>query len=134
MYKNAGKSIKNIVRGVVGILLALFILLGIILACNDAVILGLIVAGVGCFFAWLSGLILYAYGDMADNIRVIAEALTVSASSDDSSIGFFEFNTENRNLSKFQRNMVKEYRAQLENGVLTQEEYKNKVQSILTEN
>ena len=47
MYKNAEKSIKNIVRGVVGILLALFILLGIILACNDAVILGLIVAGVG---------------------------------------------------------------------------------------
>ena len=82
----------------------------------------------------MSGLILYAYGDMADNIRVIAEALTVSASSDDSSIGVFEFNTENRNLSKFQRNMVKEYRAQLENGVLTQEEYKNKVQSILTEN
>ena len=138
MYKNAGKSIKNIVKVVVGIQIALFIILGIILMLlvpdGAGFLAGALVAGVGCFFAWLSGLILYAYGDMADNMRVLAKSYSVNAAADKHNIEVFEFNSENRNLSKFQRSMIKEYRAQLENGVLTQEEYKNKVENILQEN
>ena len=138
MYKNAGRSIKNIVKAVVGLQIALFIILGIILMVvvpNGAgLFLGVAIAGVGCFFAWLSGLILYAYGDMADNIRALAQSFAANAAIQANGAEALEFNIEDRNLSKFQRNMIKEYRAQLEYGVLTQEEYREKVDSILNEN
>lgn len=77
MYNNAGKSIKGLVKIVVGIQMALFIILGIVLMVSGeggaGAFLGFLVGGAGCFFAWLSGLLLYAYGEIADGVKRLAE-------------------------------------------------------------
>ena len=77
MYENAGKSIKNLVKTIVTISMIMWIVIGIVvMATGDiGVILGILVAVVGCFMSWLSGLILYAYGEMADNLKSIKEAI-----------------------------------------------------------
>lgn len=143
MYKNAGRSIKNIVKTVVSIEMAIFIILGIVLMAVIAdvigFILGAVVAGFGCFIAWLNGLELYAYGDIADNIKMIANiANAVYLNREDNMeendyTKIVRMNIDANTATKFQRNMINEYRAQLENGVLTPEQYRNKVEEILKE-
>lgn len=143
MYKNVGRSIKDVVKVVVGIEMVIFIILGFVLmiTLSDGLglILGAIVAGAGCFVAWLSGLILYAYGDIADNVKMLANAVNGLCLSSEENMGKNEnaetvrMNIDESTTTKFQRNMIKEYRAQLENGVLTPEQYKSMVEKILKE-
>ena len=150
MYKNAGKNIKDIVKTVVGIQIFGYIVLALAIIfsypSDTAFIFGMIVGGVGCFFAWLSGLILYAYGDIADNVKILAQNSRDGNGLDSISKNLeeihnqvvaptriIEINLDDHNLSKFQRNMIKEYRAQLENGVLSPEKYNEKVTAILNE-
>ena len=73
MYNNAGKSIKNLTKVIVGIEMALAVIAGIAIMVSGGLgfWLGLLVAGLGCFFAWVGGLVMYAYGDIADNLQAI---------------------------------------------------------------
>ena len=83
MFKNVGKSIKSVVKAITCIQIILYCLIGIIayilLASSNRAGLGLLimlaVAGIGCFAAWLSALILYAFGEMADGVIAIRASL-----------------------------------------------------------
>ena len=77
MYQNAGRTIKRVVSIVVKIGYGVSILAAaaILIAClvtgeTEFVAIGmlgaLIVGGLGCLSAWLGGLWLYAYGEIAD--------------------------------------------------------------------
>ena len=77
MYQNAGRTIKRVVSIVVkigygfSILAAAAILIGCLATGEtEFVIVGmfgaLVVGGLGCLGAWLGGLWLYAYGEIAD--------------------------------------------------------------------
>lgn len=77
MYQNVGQKIKNLTKVVVIIMMILSIIAGIVIMAEDEdmIILGLITAAIGCFVAWLSGLTMYAYGDIADNLQSINEQI-----------------------------------------------------------
>ena len=83
MYTNAGRSIKNIVAKVVTFRMVMSILIALVVVIivgdkagfASGCILGMIVGILGCFIDWLSGLVLYAYGDIADNLTQINEKL-----------------------------------------------------------
>jgi len=149
MYKNVGKSIKDIVTTIVGIQMTLFILIGILLTVlvrgGVGFLLALVVTGGGCFFAWLSGLLLYAFGDIADNVRMLAnvyakaEPDTVVRSAETGkenkeTVELFDLSTYDGKLTKFQTNMIKEYNAQFKNGVLSPEQYRKRIENILEDN
>ena len=89
MYKDAGYSIKTVVKTITGILMAFSVLIGLvilILLSQNNVGLGLLAAvviiGGGCFLAWLSGLVLYAFGEIADRTVSIDEKLSGNVYSD----------------------------------------------------
>ena len=82
MYSNAGKSIKAIVKTVVSLGIFACIVMGILIAVLlgevvgfAGVVIGFLIAGVGSYFSWLSGLILYAYGDIAYRVKRIDEKM-----------------------------------------------------------
>ena len=77
MYENAGRSIKSVVTVAVIVMMVLSVIGGIIVMAEGGVgvILGLIVMALGCFSAWLSGLLLYAYGEITDRLISIDENL-----------------------------------------------------------
>ena len=78
MYENVGKSIKNLVKTIVTVGMIVWVVIGIVILATsgeNGAILGILVAVVGCFMSWLSGLVLYAYGEMADNLKSIKEAV-----------------------------------------------------------
>ena len=83
MYSNAGKSIKSYVSVMVAIGYVISIILGFAILGFGAeyesagiVILGIVVSVVGCVIAWLSGLMLYAYGEIADRLISIDEKIS----------------------------------------------------------
>ena len=78
MYKNAGKSIKEWVKISVVFMMLIWIVFAIVVSVmlyklfgGIAILLAVSVMVIGCFLIWLSGLMLYAYGDIADNIKTI---------------------------------------------------------------
>lgn len=79
MFNNVGRSIKNFIKIVTGILIFLSVLIGIIILIlfdsegrgGLGFLMMLIVIGVGCFTAWLSGVVLYAYGEITDGVMAI---------------------------------------------------------------
>ena len=83
MYKNAGREIKDWVQIFVVIATLPSLLLGILfmiaLAQQDALIFGIMIAvivtAIGYWIARFSGLIVYAYGEIADRILQIDERL-----------------------------------------------------------
>lgn len=77
MYQNVGQKIKNLTKVVVIIMMVLSVIGGIsMMALDEEMIFpGLLIAGIGCFAAWISGLTMYAYGDIADNIQSINQQL-----------------------------------------------------------
>lgn len=77
MYQNVGQKIKSLTKVVVIIMMVLSIIGGIsMMALDEEMILpGLLIAAIGCFVAWLSGLTMYAYGDIADNLQSINEQI-----------------------------------------------------------
>ena len=146
MYKSAGKRIKDVVTTIVGIQMAFFILVGILLTVlvrgGVGFLVALFVTGGGCFFTWLSGLLMYAFGDIADNVKILAQVYAKEEPSNTErsaeavqdereTVELFDLNTYNRKLTKFQTNMIKEYNAQFKNGVLTPEQYRQRVENIL---
>ena len=83
MYSNAGKSIKTNVSIMVTIGYIIFggvgticLWAGLISNGVSGVIVGILVGAVGCFFVWLSGLILYAYGEIVDRLISIDKKMS----------------------------------------------------------
>ena len=83
MFNRAGNSIKKIVKAVTAIQIIISVVLGItgwaVISGNrgsGGFFVALLIIAIGCFSAWLSGLLLYAYGDIADNVELIREAIT----------------------------------------------------------
>ncbi len=93
MYKNVGKSIKTLVNVlvIIGIaicaLVAFLGLAGLVLATgfSDEAPVAMIISAVGiiiscgvmAFFIWLSGLTLYAYGEIAENTAKMVQSQNV---------------------------------------------------------
>lgn len=86
MYKNVARSIKSLVKIVTAVQCVFYILLGIVSMVTTMaagkILLGLVmlvlVSGLGCFVAWLSGLLLYAFGEITDRLVRIDRKLSES--------------------------------------------------------
>ncbi len=76
MYRSAGGKIKGMAKifAIVGI--AASILIGIALIANGSVLPGILYAVLGSAASWGSLIILYAFGEMAENIAVIRVLLS----------------------------------------------------------
>lgn len=73
MFENAGRKIQTLVKIITIFTIATYILIGIILGVASGsagfFILFLLIFGVvGTIIAWISGLVLYAFGEMCENI------------------------------------------------------------------
>ena len=71
MYNNTGKCIKSLTKVIVIVEMGFSVVGGLVLAGISGVVIGLLVGALGCLLAWLSGLILATYGDIADNLYAI---------------------------------------------------------------
>ena len=83
MYTNAGKSIKTYVSTMVTIGYIIFGGVGTICLWTGIIsngvleaFVGILVGAVGCFFVWLSGLMLYAYGELVDRMISIDKKMS----------------------------------------------------------
>lgn len=89
MFKNVGRELKNWAKFLViiftipwGIVALSFLFMGI--AEEEwalvllAVLLGPIIVVIGYFFARLTGIMLYAFGELVENTKIMKDALTVN--------------------------------------------------------
>ena len=75
MFNNIGKKIKSLTNALTIVQIVIWVIVGIVLACFKMALIGLLVAGVGSGLAWLSSLLLYAFGELVDNSTKIANSL-----------------------------------------------------------
>jgi hypothetical protein len=73
MFENIGKKIKSLVVIITSIEFVLFIIAGIALIIADNFLLGILVGGLGCLFAWLTSFFMYAFGEIVDKVQCIEE-------------------------------------------------------------
>lgn len=74
MYKNVGKQIKDLASIIAIIEAVSSVITGIVVACIDFEYMwwiGAIIIAGGLLVAWLSNLILYAYGELVDKTSLI---------------------------------------------------------------
>lgn len=84
MYKNAGKSLKNVISFVAKIEMLISIVIGICIVVffhrfdgtGLGILIAAIVVGVGCFGAWVKKLELYAFGEIADCAVIFKECIS----------------------------------------------------------
>ena len=132
MYQNAGKSIKTLVTVIVAILMLLAITAGVGLASflnnfgEGGSFIGFLVAVFGCFSAWLSGLILYAYGEIADGVKRLSSKFCLEDAEDRES-----GNSEESDRISFAKKLLD---AQLVNGVISIEEYEEAMEQLSENN
>ena len=128
MYQNAGKSIKTLVTAIVAIQMVLAVTAGIGIASflNDVSeggsFIGFLFAAFGCFVAWLSGLILYAYGEIAEGVKRISSNCSYG-NADDKELEPLE-ESDSVSLAK------KVLDTQLVNGVISLEEYEEAMEHL----
>ena len=97
MFKNVGRELKNWAKFLVivftipwGIVALSFLFMGI--AEEEwalvllAVLLGPIIVVIGYFFARLTGIMLYAFGELVENTKIMKDALTVNSMKENSEI------------------------------------------------
>lgn len=75
MYKKVGSKIKSLVKGIVGVGMVASVILGLLCMFGVSFLGGILLAGMGCLMSWLSGLLMYAYGEMVDCIQDIRNRL-----------------------------------------------------------
>ncbi len=69
MYKNSGAKVRGLATVITTLMMIGSALFGfMIMALTEEPVVGLIFGALGCFLAWLSGLLLAAFGEMAENI------------------------------------------------------------------
>ena len=89
MFTRIGKKIKTVATvlfyalAAASVIGAFYVIInfGQLLGTGNAVLLGILIALVGCLLAWLSALMLYGFGEMVDNTAIIRDALTGGAAS-----------------------------------------------------
>ncbi len=74
MFNNVGEKIKTIAKVVVWISIAICVIYGFVLlvSVEDMALVGLLVMTVGSFISWVSGLVLYGFGELIENSTIIA--------------------------------------------------------------
>lgn len=88
MYKNVGKQIKDLASIITLIEAVASVITGIIVACvdfEDMWWIGAIIIAGGLLVAWLSNLILYAYGELVDKTSLIESYLNTNQTNKSSS-------------------------------------------------
>ena len=86
MYHDVGQKIKSVAKifailGFIGSFLSLVVCIIIGDSVGDVgifILIGLLLSGIGCFFAWLGQMLLYAYGQLVDNSDIIVKFLSGS--------------------------------------------------------
>lgn len=77
MYNNSGAKVKGLATVIVTLSMIGSVILGLILmVATESFLLGAIVIGNGCFVAWLSGLMLAAFGEMVENTYYLRKVVT----------------------------------------------------------
>ena len=78
MYNDVGKKIKGIVDVVTKLSITIWVIVGIIFIIGGfgsgvfvIVVLGIVGTPLMCLLSWLSGLVVYALGDITDNLQEI---------------------------------------------------------------
>ena len=82
MNNKTGEKIQNAAHTVVCIQCVLAILSGILMMFSGRFLIGCLVIGFGCFFAWLTGLLLQAFGEITDSLAEIKMMLKHSSTVD----------------------------------------------------
>ncbi len=75
MYNNAGGKIKGLATVIVAIGMIASVILGIV-AMFGNFFAGLLTAAIGCLSAWLSGLMMAAFGELVENSYKILQILS----------------------------------------------------------
>lgn len=84
MFTRIGKTIKTVatvlfyVLAAASVIGAFYVIInfGQLLGTGNAILLGILIALVGCLVGWLSSLMLYGFGELVDNSTIIKDALT----------------------------------------------------------
>ena len=71
MFDNIGKKIKSLAVIITRVEFAAFIIAGIALMIEEEFLIGLLVGGLGCLFAWLTSFFIYAFGELVDKVQDI---------------------------------------------------------------
>ncbi len=87
MFTKIGKKIKTVATvlfyalAAASVIGAFYVIInfGQLLGTGNAILIGILIALVGCLVAWLSSLMLYGFGEMVDNSAIIRDALTGGA-------------------------------------------------------
>ena len=82
MYNNIGKKIKGIIEAVTKISITIWVIIGVFFVLGGIgsgefaiAVMGIIIAPLMCLVSWLSGLMIYAFGEITDNIQAIRNKL-----------------------------------------------------------
>ena len=83
MFTRIGKKIKTVATVLFYVLAVAFVIgafyviinFGQLLGIGNAILIGILIALVGCLVAWLSSLMLYGFGELVDNSTIIKDAL-----------------------------------------------------------
>lgn len=73
MYKNSGKKLLRLIKIITAIMMGACVIAGIAVAGNVSTIMGILIAVVGCFIAWLSNLVLATFAEMAMDVHRLAD-------------------------------------------------------------
>ena len=127
MYDEIGKKIKMLAK-VIFIVLAIAIsILGIVCAgmMGKGGFLCILLAAVGVLLAWVSGFILYGFGELVDRISNIDKKLNENKTKVVS-------NSENvvENVQSEKDEKIKHLKKLLDMGLITEEEYNIKISNI----
>lgn len=120
MYNHIGKKIKNLTKFIVGGGILFSVIGGIVLYIylyngrytQDYAFVGLIVAVVGSLICWLSGFFIYGYGELIDQAQQINTVVSAG----------------NQNAET--REKIKKLKEWLEKGLITEEEYRQKMNTL----
>ena len=77
MFENIGGKIKNLATVITIIGFIICGISGLLLMINLNVLVGLLSGGLGCLMCWISSFLLYAVGDMAENLQEINHNMAV---------------------------------------------------------
>jgi len=90
MFSRIGKKIKIVATVLFYVLAAASVIgafyvifnFGQLLGTGNAILMGILIALVGCLIAWVSSFMLYGFGELVDNSAIIKDALTGGAASE----------------------------------------------------
>lgn len=90
MFTKIGKKIKTVatvvfyVLALASIISGFYVIFGFgrLVGTGNAILLGILIALLGCLLAWLSSIMMYGYGELVDNSAIIKDQLLGNAPSE----------------------------------------------------